>query len=45
MCDRLAVMQNGAVVERLSSSALAAGQVAEDYTRNLMVASKGFVRA
>jgi peptide/nickel transport system ATP-binding protein len=45
MCDRLAVMQNGAVVERLSSSELAAGQVAEDYTRNLMVASKGFVRA
>jgi peptide/nickel transport system ATP-binding protein len=45
MCDRLVVMQNGAVVERLSSKELAAGAVTQDYTRNLMVASKGFVRA
>jgi peptide/nickel transport system ATP-binding protein len=45
MCERLAVMQNGAVVERLRAADLAAGRVAEDYTRNLMVASKGFVRA
>ncbi|AGB72991.1 MULTISPECIES: ABC transporter ATP-binding protein [Rhizobium] len=45
MCERLAVMRNGAVVERLSASELSAGDVKEDYTRNLMVASKGFVRA
>jgi peptide/nickel transport system ATP-binding protein len=45
MCERLAVMQNGAVVERLTSKNLAAGNVAEEYTRNLMIASKGFVRA
>jgi peptide/nickel transport system ATP-binding protein len=45
MCERLAVMQNGAVVERLTSRNLAAGNVAEEYTRNLMIASKGFVRA
>lgn len=45
MCDRLAVMQNGAVVERLTAGELAAGTVAEDYTRNLMIASKGFVRS
>ncbi|WEX85968.1 ABC transporter ATP-binding protein [Sinorhizobium garamanticum] len=44
MCDRLAVMQNGRVVERLSSADLVAGRIGEDYTRNLMVASKGFRR-
>jgi len=44
MCDHLAVMQNGSVVERISSSDLAAGRVSEDYTRNLMIASKGFSR-
>ncbi len=45
MCERLAVMRNGAVVERLTAKELSAGDVKEDYTRNLMVASKGFVRA
>lgn len=45
MCDRLAVMRNGVVVERLTATELASGSVHEDYTRNLMVASKGFVRA
>lgn len=44
MCERLAVMQNGRVVERLSSADLVAGRIAEEYTRNLMVASKGFRR-
>lgn len=44
MCDRLAVMQGGRVVERLSSTDLVAGRIGEDYTRNLMVASKGFRR-
>ncbi|KQV73016.1 ABC transporter ATP-binding protein [Rhizobium sp. Root1220] len=45
MCDRLAVMRNGAVVERLTASALAHSEVHEDYTRNLMLASKGFVKS
>ncbi|KAA0698999.1 ABC transporter ATP-binding protein [Neorhizobium sp. P12A] len=45
MCDRLAVMQNGAVVERLTARELSQGVVTQDYTRNLMIASKGFVRA
>ncbi|NLR99400.1 ABC transporter ATP-binding protein [Rhizobium sp. P38BS-XIX] len=45
MCERLAVMRNGAVVERLTAKELASGDVKEDYTRNLMIASKGFVRA
>ncbi|TCL72888.1 ABC transporter ATP-binding protein [Rhizobium sp. BK251] len=44
MCERLAVMRNGAVVERLSSENLAKGALSEEYTRNLMLASKGFVR-
>ncbi|MCA1404890.1 ABC transporter ATP-binding protein [Ensifer sp. IC3342] len=44
MCDRLAVMQNGRVVERLSAADLVAGRIGEEYTRNLMVASKGFRR-
>ncbi|WP_028747255.1 ABC transporter ATP-binding protein [Rhizobium mesoamericanum] len=44
MCDRLAVMRNGSVVERLTSDQLAQAVVSEDYTRNLMVASKGFVK-
>ena len=44
MCERLAVMQGGRVVERLTSTDLVAGRIAEDYTRNLMVASKGFRR-
>lgn len=44
MCERLAVMQHGRIVERISSAGLVAGQVTDDYTRNLMVASKGFVR-
>jgi peptide/nickel transport system ATP-binding protein len=44
MCDRLAVMQGGRVVERLSSADLVAGRIGEDYTRSLMVASKGFQR-
>jgi peptide/nickel transport system ATP-binding protein len=45
MCERLAVMRNGAVVERLTASQLSQAAVQEDYTKNLMVASKGFVKA
>jgi peptide/nickel transport system ATP-binding protein len=44
MCEALAVMQNGVVVERLTAQELASGDVKEAYTRNLMIASKGFVR-
>ncbi|HEY0214249.1 MAG TPA: ABC transporter ATP-binding protein [Paenirhodobacter sp.] len=45
MCDRLAVMQAGRIVEELAAADLARGAVTSDYTRRLMVASKGFVRA
>jgi len=44
MCDRLMVMQSGAEVERLSAADLAARKVTQAYTRNLLVASEGFVR-
>ena len=44
MCERLVVMRNGAVIERLTASQLAQAAVREDYTRNLMIASKGFVK-
>ncbi len=45
LCDQILVMQHGKTVERLSSADLAAHQVQEGYTRRLMQASAGFVRA
>ena len=44
MCERLMVMQGGEEVERLQAGDLATRNVAQDYTRNLLVASEGFVR-
>lgn len=44
MCSRLAVMKSGEVVETLSAADLAGSRVVSDYTRRLMVASKGFSR-
>jgi peptide/nickel transport system ATP-binding protein len=44
MCSRLAVMKGGEVVETLSAADLAGSRVVSDYTRRLMVASKGFSR-
>ncbi|RRI06309.1 ABC transporter ATP-binding protein [Mesorhizobium tamadayense] len=44
MCERLMVMQNGEVVETLTASQLIGHRVSEDYTRNLLRASEGFVR-
>ncbi len=41
LCDRLAVMQHGRVVETLQASQLRDGQVAEAYTRELLAASGG----
>ncbi len=39
MCDRVAVMQGGRIVETLDHAALARRQVREDYTRRLLEAS------
>ena len=45
MCERLMVMQNGEAVETLTASQLIGHRVTQDYTRNLLRASEGFVRA
>ena len=45
MCDRLAVMSQGKVVEELTADQLARREVTQDYTRKLLAASEGFVRA
>ncbi|MFT3974048.1 MAG: ABC transporter ATP-binding protein [Amaricoccus sp.] len=45
MCDRLAVMRGGKVVEELTADQLARREVTQDYTRTLLAASEGFVRA
>jgi peptide/nickel transport system ATP-binding protein len=44
MCARLVVMQNGRIVERLTAGDLVAGRISENYTSNLVLASKGFTR-
>lgn len=44
MCDRLAVMRNGQIVEELNSKDLETGNVIQEYTKNLMIASEGFKR-
>ncbi|RWG20238.1 MAG: ABC transporter ATP-binding protein [Mesorhizobium sp.] len=44
MCERLMVMQNGEAVETLTASQLIGHRLSEDYTRNLLRASEGFVR-
>ncbi|MCX8995915.1 ABC transporter ATP-binding protein [Rhizobiaceae bacterium BDR2-2] len=45
MCDRLAVMKNGAVVETLLPEALEKREFSADYTRQLLIASEGFGRS
>ncbi|MDS7595313.1 ABC transporter ATP-binding protein [Agrobacterium tumefaciens] len=44
MCDRLAVMKSGTVVEMLAAEALESRNFTADYTRQLLVASEGFKR-
>ncbi len=44
MCERLAVMRSGEVVESLASSELASRSVKEEYTQRLLAASDGFSR-
>jgi peptide/nickel transport system ATP-binding protein len=45
MCDRLAVMQNGRVVENLTTDQLRAAAPSHPYTRQLLQASLGYDRA
>ncbi|WP_313198910.1 ABC transporter ATP-binding protein [Rhizobium sp.] len=44
MCERLAVMRSGKVVETVTADALESRAFSADYTRQLMTASEGFRR-
>jgi peptide/nickel transport system ATP-binding protein len=44
LCDRLAVMQQGVLVEQTTAEALAAGRVAHPHTRELLRSNAGFDR-
>lgn len=44
MCERLAVMRGGKVVETIAAEALVNREFSADYTRQLLVASEGFRR-
>lgn len=44
LCDRIAIMQLGRIVEVISADNLRSGAVAADYTRKLIAASRGFAR-
>jgi peptide/nickel transport system ATP-binding protein len=45
MCNRLAVMQNGRIVEELTTEQLRAATPSHPYTRQLLQASLGYDRA
>lgn len=45
LCNRIAIMQLGKLVEVVSVEDLRRGTVGEDYTRRLIAASRGFTRA
>ena len=44
ICDRIAVMRNGEVVEEVTADELARGEPGQRYTRQLLVASRGYDR-
>jgi peptide/nickel transport system ATP-binding protein len=44
MCERLAVMKSGKIVEMLAAETLETRQFTADYTRQLLIASEGFRR-
>jgi peptide/nickel transport system ATP-binding protein len=44
MCDRLAVMRGGEIVERLEVGRLRKGEAEQAYTRQLLTAAKGYNR-
>ena len=45
LCNRIAIMQLGKLVEVISVADLRSGTVGADYTRQLIAASRGFTRA
>jgi peptide/nickel transport system ATP-binding protein len=44
LCGRIAIMRQGLLVEIVEAMALRRGEVSEDYTRELIAASRGFMR-
>ncbi len=44
LCDRVAVMQHGRIVEETTTQALAKGDLQEAYSRQLLASSKGYSR-
>jgi peptide/nickel transport system ATP-binding protein len=44
LCERVAIMQLGRLIEVISADDLRSGNVAADYTRKLIAASRGFAR-
>ena len=45
MCERLAVMNHGGIVEEVPSAALATGALGDPYSRQLLKSSEGYDRA
>ena len=45
MCDRVAVMNQGRIVETVSSADLAAGRLNDPYSQRLLAASSGYDRS
>ena len=45
LCNRIAIMQLGRLVEIITAADLRSGAVKTDYTRRLIAASRGFTRA
>jgi peptide/nickel transport system ATP-binding protein len=45
LCNRIAIMQLGRLVEIITADDLRSGRVSADYTRQLIAASRGFTRA
>ena len=43
LCERIAIMQSGRLVEILPARALRRGQAREDYSRELIAASRGLL--
>ncbi|MFO1070828.1 MAG: ABC transporter ATP-binding protein [Geminicoccaceae bacterium] len=45
MCDRLAIMTQGRIVEEAATSALATGELEDPYSRELLASSEGYLTA
>ena len=45
LCSRIAIMQNGVIVELLDAGSLRRGAAEQPYARELLAASRGFTRA